>query len=139
VPWNESDDLYLRHSINLIREWAECSTELAEAESYMTIIIEQAEVVMKFVRRGATPWHDNAPVDYIVAVAPELLASTPTEVSEILTGPQWLERATADEIVAASGVQPDEQNGIATVVRFCVLVATGHLSPPSTHMSDGES
>jgi hypothetical protein len=82
VPWNESDDLYLRHSINLIQQWAERSSDVAEAEHHMAIIIEQAEVVMKSVRRGATSWHDHAPMDYIVAVAPELLASTPTEVSE---------------------------------------------------------
>jgi predicted P-loop ATPase/GTPase len=82
VPWNEADDLYLRHSIDLIRQWATKATDLLEADHHMMIIVEQAEVVIKSVQRGATPWHDKAPMDYIMAVAPELLASTPTEKRE---------------------------------------------------------
>jgi hypothetical protein len=93
VPWNEADDLYLRHSINVIRQWATKATDLAEAEHHMTIIIEQAEVVIKSVRRGTTAWHDNAPMDYIEAVDPELLFSTSTKKEEVSERPANFEFA----------------------------------------------
>jgi hypothetical protein len=80
LSWNEADDLYLRHSINLIQKWANAASvvtaDLDEADLRMTIIAEQAEVVIKSIQKGASPWHDmGAPLDYIAAVDPELLAA----------------------------------------------------------------